>query len=360
MKKGLLYILVLWLAVGCRLDGMNDREPSSTIAMPISISLPTDEMQSMRPSMVRRAIGDPGAAEQFAFPSHIYVFVLKDNGDGSWSVWHKEHMEPAVEEWIPKRYNGRLQTAGDSIYEYDKHLNLMLSNEKFEGQVLAIASEHELVFNTPFASIATAEQVRNLRFSTADPSTKASLQHIYSTPYNYEWNGEYYGSFSSIYQKVPHIDLMLYHVAAKVDIKWSVDEDKRINKADPYDAVRLTNMKACNLFDGYAYCFKPMENVVATQPLTSGATIEIVRPADEGLWWEGRAYFYTIPYTVGATPGDYFPLQMEMSTNGSDAKYRPTLNLRIDTDSPFVPWLRAMFNISAPLEDKTETKNIDS
>ena len=198
--------------------------------------------------------------------------------------------------------------------------------------------------------------MRNLQFNVDDPDTKANLQEIYSSPYNYEVNGSYYGSFSSIYQKVPRVNLMLYHVAAKVDIKWSVDEEKRINKTDPSQAIRLTYMKAKNLFNGYAYCFKPMKNERAAK-LATGDVVSIITPLDEGLWWEGRAYFYTIPYTVTGT--NYFPLQMEMSTNGSAAVYRPTLNMEVNTSSPFVPWMRAMFNINTKLEDKSETKTID-
>ncbi len=358
MKKAWLYIGLMLLAVGCRQAMENDPELLSTEAMPVSITLPIEDNMPYR-AVGRRVIGDPGTTEHFAFPRHIYFFVLKYDGS-AWSIWHKEHLEPLEEEWTPKRYLGLLQTNGDSIFEYNAEVDLLLASEKFAGEVLAIASPNELVFNTPFASITTADQVRNLKFSTADSATKANLPNIYSTPYNYETSGAYYGSFNSTYQKVPHIKLMLYHVAAKVDITWNVDENKRIDKVTPANGIRLTNMAACNLFTGNAYCFKPMENVVATQPLTAGDTVRLIRPSDEGLWWEGRAYFYTIPYTIGSTPGDYFPLQMEMQTNTSGNKYKPTLNLRINTDSPFVPWLRANFNISSQLENKSETKTIDS
>ena len=354
MKKGLLYITLLLLVVGCRLDRTKDQEPLGSMSLPVTISLPMENTYAQR--LIRRSIGDPGKDERFARPKHVYFFVLKYDGE-NWSVWHKEHREPADEDWTPKRYSGSLSTSGDSIYEYNRPINLLLSNEKFEGQVFVIASAKELEFNTPFASITTADQVRNLQFNVAEPNTNANLQDIYSSPYNYEVNGSYYGSFSSIYQKVPHVNLMLYHVAAKVDIKWSVAESLRINKDHPENAIRLTYMKAKNLFNGYAYCFKPMKNERAAI-LATGDVVSIITPLDEGLWWEGRAYFYTIPYTVTDNPS-YFPLQMEMSTNGSSDKYRPTLNMQVNTSSPFVPWMRAMFNINTKLEDKSETKIID-
>ena len=121
-------------------------------------------------------------------------------------------------------------------------------------------------------------------------------------------------------------------------------------------------MKACNLFDGYAYCFRPMRNELPAK-LTSGYDLtNIVTADDEGLWWEGRSYFYTIPYVVTgeAVEGKvYFPLQMKMETNSSGKYYLPTLNLKVDTTAVFVPWMRAMFNINTKLEDKSETIPID-
>lgn len=237
---------------------------------------------------------------------------------------------------------------------------LLTSSDKFVGHVYAIASAEELTFNKSLDAISSMSDVLNLTFSTASDAIQENLQHIYTSPYNLEQDGAYYGSFDSKHQRVPRIDMLLYHVAAKVDIKWSVDEEKRINKTDPSEAIRLTYMKAKNLFNGYAYCFRPMENTEGSK-LASGYSREIILSTSdyEGLWWEGRAYFYTIPYTIEDAGVRYFPLQMEMSTNGSSDKYRPTLNMQVNTSSPFVPWMRAMFNISNKLTDTEETKTID-
>ena len=200
-------------------------------------------------------------------------------------------------------------------------------------------------------SISNLEDLLNWKFNTAPDSIQDNLQNIYSTPYNYNRNGSYYCSFDCLAGNSYTIDMLMYHVASKVDITWHVDETKRINREDPSQAVRLTRMDAVNLFNGDAFCFKPMENTVPELP-ASGRSIQMVTPTDEGLWWEGRSYFYTIPYTVEGTPG-YFPLQMVLSTNGTNDEYKPLLNLGIDTGSPFVPWLRANFNLSKPLEAGT-------
>ena len=344
------------------LAGCKVNEPEQKLGLPLSICLPANEVQSARYApAARRAIGDPGETELFLFPHYLYIIVMKqDNTTKVWSVWHAEERTLKDADWKPTRYVGLLPTMGDSIYQYTEQINLLLTagGSKFYGRVYAVASAEPLSFNKALSSsgITSLDDLLDLTFNTSE--VQSSLQHIYSSPYNLTQNGDYYGSFNSNFQRVPYVNLLLYHVAAKVDIKWNVEEDKRINKADRENAVRLTYMEARNLFNGNAYCFKPMRNVSGSA-LTSGATVKIAEN-DEGLWWEGRSYFYTIPYTVEEAP-NYFPLQMTLKTNGSAGTgYQPTLNLRVDTTAKFVPWLRANFNLTAPLENKTETKTVDN
>ena len=351
-------VLALVMA-GCKKD-----EASQVVSMPISVCLSADDVVSARNAApIRRAIGDPGTTEKYLFPHHLYFIVMRQTGPTTWTVWTQEHRTLKDGDWIPGRYGWTLPTVGDSIYRYDAEITMLLtSSDKFVGHVYAIASAEELTFNKSLDAISSMSDVLNLTFSTASDAIQENLQHIYTSPYNLEQDGAYYGSFDSKHQRVPRIDMLLYHVAAKVDIKWSVDEEKRINKTDPSEAIRLTYMKACNLFDGYAYCFRPMRNELPAK-LTSGYDLtNIVTADDEGLWWEGRSYFYTIPYVVTgeAVEGKvYFPLQMKMETNSSGKYYLPTLNLKVDTTAVFVPWMRAMFNINTKLEDKSETIPID-
>ena len=142
---------------------------------------------------------------------------------------------------------------------------------------------------------------------------------------------------------------------------WNVADSARV-KAAGVNPIRLTRMDACNLFNGSAFCFKPMENSSGASPLDpsagTGDTINLVSASDEGLWWEGRSYFYTIPYTTTGKAG-YFPLQMRMETNESAAYYRPTIYLQVNTTSPFVPWLRATFNLNRQLTAGTDTKTVN-
>jgi len=353
---GWMVLMVAFILTGCR-----ENEPAQRVGLPISICLPASEMQAARAP--RKSIGDPGETEAFRFPHHLYFIVIKNNGDDTWSVWHQESRTLTNDDWKATRYVGLLPTMNDSIYQYKEEIDLLLSaGDKFVGRVYAIASAEELTFNKAINTLSGLDDVLNLSFSTAGKTMQDNLQHIYTSPYNLEQYGAYYGEFNSTYQKVPHINLLLYHVAAKVDITWAVNDGKRPDRADTgtkATAVRLTYMKAQHLFEDYAYCFRPMENVKTTK-LGTGYERVLIKPTDEGLWWEGRAYFYTIPYTTDSKP-DYFPLQMELETNSSGDLNKNTLNLKINTSSPFVPWLRANFNISAPLPatDGSAEKDID-
>lgn len=355
----LLFALVL---AGCKQD-----EPVQVMSVPVTVSLMSGDVMVARNAMpVRRAIGDPGKREEFLFPHYLYVIIMQKVNE-SWVVWQTIERTLTDGDWTQEKYeDGPYATIGDSIYQYKGHFDLLLSNgtligrQEFIGRVFAIVSAEALSFDKTLddSGIQNLDDAVTLKFNTS--SIQESLQHIYSTPYNYTVGGKYYGEFSSITEKVPTLHLLLYHVAAKVDINWSVEESLRINKVNPEDAIRLTYMQAKNLFNGNAYCFKPMENTSPAK-LASGYVRQIITstPADEGLWWEGRSYFYTIPYSIEDAGENYFPLQMVLKTNGSTSDgYRPTLNMKIDTGSPFVPWMRANFTISGTLTDREETKII--
>ena len=330
--------------------------------MPFSLCLPVSEVisPSYAPAKMKNAMGDPGKAEKFELPRYAYIFILKKNGE-DWNVFETFEETLSSNDWVKQRYYGIFKTEGDSIFRYTKNIRLLLNANGEIGRVYAIASNKKLTFNVAnLKSLTTLEEVLDLKINTAPDSIQQNLQNIYSSPYNYNnpSTDEYYGSFDNIGSKVATLNLLLYHIAAKVDIKWNVEDSVRIDRVTPANGVRLTYMDAIHLYTGDAYCFKPMENVVDGSPLSTGGTVHIVGPKDEGLWWEGRSYFYTIPYTTTATPG-YYPLQMKMQTNESGNNYTPTLYLKIKTDEPFVPWLRADFNLSKQLTAGSDTKTVE-
>jgi len=358
------------LIVGLLMSGCKPDEPSRQLAMPISICVPAGEVYATQ-APAQRAFGDPGTTEQFALPKYIYIYIVKYiEGDGgkannaNWKVWDIITKEPTASEWEMSHYVGSYETGGDSILRYKTEVNLMLESGCFDGRIYIYASAVSLTLSTTISTESTLADLLNLSFSfdgTEKGNDKVvnNLQNIYSTPYNYTAGGtDYYGSFYAT-QNVPHFDLLLYHVAAKVDVMWNVAEDKR-------NVMKLSYLAAEHLYDGPCLLFRPMENELGIEKYTSGYTKELATN-NIGTQWNGRAYFYTIPYKNNAAT-KVFPLQLCMLKNGDspeipavppseDPTVRPNAEYYhmiqttpMSTDAIFMPWVRCQININKELE----------
>ena len=344
------------------LSGCNPDEPQvlEEVKMPISICLPVSEVYNPQGAPSLRAFGDPGTTEQFALPQYIYYFIVNqtvDGDDSSWKVYDvqtKSVEECGAKAWKAKwdtvLYAGPYDTIGDMVYQFNEELTMMLPSTRSNGRVYAVASAVPLTFNSSIAAATALTTLLNLTFSFKDEGTeeqkaaaalvKANLQNIFSTPHNYNYKGAYYGSFSKSV-KVPHLNLLLYHVAAKVDLMWNVKDSLR-------EDVKLSYIAAENLYDGPCYVFKPTENMIAGAAYESGYTMPILSVLSPGTQWNGRAYFYAIPYRKNNnTSGDY-PLQLRLLKNGDDpsaaASYYKAI---VDTKVPTVwtSWIRGQITI---------------
>jgi len=348
------------------LSGCNPDEPKNVqkVTFPISFCLPASEVYGAgAPSL--RAFGDPGTTEQFALPQYLYIFIVKYVGSGeegkatltNWQVWQVLQKTPSAGEWEKKHYTGAYANVGDSIFQYTEEIILLLGENGFDGQVYAVASAVPLTFNSGISIGTSLADLLNLTFSFKNEGTdeqkvaaalvKANLQNIYSTPYNYNGIGtEYYGSFFAT-QNVPHLDLLLYHVAAKVDLMWNVKEDLR-------STVKVSYIAAEHLYDGPSYVFKPTENEVSAEVYASGYTKEILNEATPcpGTQWNGRKYFYAIPYKNTDTPTKHYPLQLRLLKNGDDsANPSAATSYYSNTVPTIVPevwtsWIRGQISIN--------------
>ncbi len=345
------------------LSGCNPDEPKNVqkVTFPISFCLPASEVYGAgAPSL--RAFGDPGTTEQFALPQYLYIFIVKYVGSGeegkatltNWQVWQVLAKTPTEEQWEKKRYSGAYANVGDSIFQYTEEIILLLNGGSFDGRVYAVASAVPLTLPTLTLETSTLANVLEMQFSfnggaEYDTNVRNNLQNIYSTPYNYPGNGaNYYGSFFAT-QNVPHLDLLLYHVAAKVDLMWNVKEDLR-------SKVKVSYIAAEHLYDGPSYVFKPTENEVSAEVYASGYTKEILNEATPcpGTQWNGRKYFYAIPYKNTDSPTKHYPLQLTLC-KGTD---RPAgghyYSQIVKTDIPeiWTSWIRGQISIN------TETYNV--
>ena len=359
--------------VGILLCACEPSEPEQGVAMPLSICLPAGEVYATQ-APERRAFGDPGTTEQFALPTHLYIFIVKEESADNWKVWEIIEETPSDGDWKKTHYVGGYATYGDSIFEYKSNVNLLLKSDGFNGRVYVVASAVALTFDqTITKGTSTLENLLGLTFSfnagspnEADSvSIRANLQNIYSTPFNYNNDkGDYYGSFYAL-QNVPHLNLLLYHVAAKVDLMWNVAESKR-------DDVKISYIAAEHLYDEDCYLFKPNQNAPDVSGTygryASGYKRAVVSNLSVGTQWNGRAYFYTIPYRNSSNK---FPLQLQMLKNDdipkktdepltyrTDAEYYHLVQATdMPTDAIFMPWVRCQININKAF-DYSATRDV--
>ena len=361
---------------GCQPD-----EPTQKLSMPLSICLPAGEIYTSQQAPQMRAFGDPGTTEQFALPQYLYIFIVKYEGVGdegkatltNWKVWEIltksfEDEEGANEtakkaawnaRWEKRRYTGLYDTEEDIVYQYTAIIHQLLEEGGFDGRVYVVASAVPLTFTPTINGSSTLADLLGMTFrfdggDAYDTNVRNNLQNIYSTPYNYNGNGvDYYGSFYAT-QKVPHFDLLLYHVAAKVDLMWNVTDSIDTDDDDEPDTdlrslVKLSYIAVDSLYDGPCYLFKPTENTIGNNKVyPSGYTKVLVESLSPGTQWNGRKYFYAIPYKNNDSPTKHYPLKLRLQKNGDSSSGASYYSKIVDTEVPEVwtSWIRGQITVN--------------
>ena len=218
-----------------------------TVEMPISISIPAEGFvnptdvgigneEPASTLAVTRALGDPGEAETFALPKFLYIYLVSTSSSNSTQViFKKQEVNP--EDWklstSGDNTNGHF-SAKDGLYVYQGHLSINLPLNRKEGRVYVVASNLDLddsgtdnKYNlvTDVSSWSSFKDVEDGVTFTNQSSLRSNMQNLYSSPYNLKNNeGNYYGTIKDYASNVPHIYMVLYHVAAKVDLQWTIDE----------------------------------------------------------------------------------------------------------------------------------------
>lgn len=319
--------LTTLLATSCA----DDDAPRATVQMPVSLVLPAEAIET-------RALGDPGTWEKFNEPKHLYLFVvLQGNLDGAANaVGIFQEYQPLNGSWVKTAVNG------DPVYKYAGNIQVSIpEGNRTQGAVYAATSVTALTLNnTPtnegsYASWDDAiEAVKKITFTPADYK---NLQDIYSSPYNLKIDDDnYYGTVQDVASAQPNVDnLMLFHVAAKVDLLWNVADDVQSD-------IRLTEMTV-NRLSRTGYLFRPNENEVPAHDATYTRAI----PINTGNQWDGRAYFYAIPYSNGTN----YPLRLDLKADGKpyktgDAGVALDIPYTLSTKNPYTHWMRGNITIN--------------
>lgn len=278
LKNILLTIMMIMAAAfvtSCSDDDSLASRGLETVEMPISISIPAEGFVSpkdvgigeeaatpaLADTRATRAPGDPGTYEQFHLPRYIYLFLCNESTNGTESVIYQKIEIPsdALTSAWEKTVSGT-----DSIYTYKGNVSINLPLNRSKGKIYAAASYMPLHTKNASSSMAEDTKSNHLSFNCVRPSKfgnskypreyinesktytdatygkedavkniifsnitlRDNMQDVYSTPYNKkDANGDYYGTITDYASNVPNINIVLYHVATKVDVQWSIDED---------------------------------------------------------------------------------------------------------------------------------------
>ena len=226
-----------------------------TVEMPISISIPAEGFvnptdvgigneEPASALAVTRAMGDPGTAETFALPQYLYIYLVTTTTSGTTQViFKKQEVKP--EDWklstSEDNTNNHFSTK-DGLYVYQGHLSINLPLNRKEGRVYVVASNLDLDDSgsanpkyklvTDVSSWSSYTDVENGVTFTNQSELRNNMQNLYSSPYNLKDDKDnYYGIIKDYASNVPHIDMVLYHVATKVDLQWTIDEQFQGTKA---------------------------------------------------------------------------------------------------------------------------------
>lgn len=321
-----LYVIVTAIALlaSCSSD---DEAGRDRVAMPVTLTIPVTDEGTPDAAKATRA-GDPGTYEAFKLPTHAYIYIVCKNAAGKDVV---VGTTPTLSDnWTKTRAE-----SGDSVYQYQGRITVYLPiDRQATGKVYVALSTVELkglpTNDEIYARTDLDEtQVQNFRFEV-NKEVRNELANIYSTPYNYRPDGvNYYGTMTDFNTLTPSLDIVLYHVAAKLDLLWNVAAASQQTKAVKSLTLELpTNTEA--------YIFKPLENTPGT------ATRDTTFTTNIGNQWNGRAYCYVIPMI---STGDTYTFKTSIALADNSKRDTTVSAGIINRSSAFAPWMRGVITI---------------
>ena len=337
-KIKIILLLTALMAVAACSTSDDVRREVKRVRMPVYLSIPAGEI-----GLQTRAPGDPGTYEKFELPDHITFFFIVNE-----LVTQVVFNGPLVaEDWE------KVKIGNDYVYTYMGDIGVNLPDPRElsdEARIYIAVSKGEISFPTTLTTTlnvgASEDDVLNLKFNISDGTP---IKDIYSSPYNWEPDGEYYGTVKDYSSDVPYVsNFILYHVAAKLDVIWNVDDDL-------LGSMYLKEMKVLSLKKKNCFLFKPMANT--TGPMAEDGTAggdesseyydESV-PIDDGNRWYGRQSFYVISYGPGEDHSIY-PVKLKLKgKNDTEKEVVVGVDFKKgDGGDIFTPW------VVAPVEVKT-------
>ena len=321
-------LTLLALVASCSSDSSADGD-DRMVSMPIVLAIPASNASLTAEethTKTTRAEGDPGAYEKFELPKYLYIYLINTPINGTeTNVLTPEGMNPQngydlkADKWTKTTTQDNNK---DSIYTYTDQIRIIIPENRKTGVVYAAMSTVPITVSGVDNPGTVADATFTLGKEAKGKESEA-LKNLYSSPYNLTKNDQYYGVVSDYRSNSPYINMVLYHVASKLDLQWNVD-------ASVQSSVKLSSITLTGLSGG-GKLFKPLENT------TSSSTYDETFTLDAGSQWYGRKATYVIP--VKSTDGNYqFPMTITNSVSGS-AKNPTATATPSSASTVFVPWI---------------------
>ena len=352
-------MLIAALAMAACSDDGGHTADVEYVEMPVRLSVPASGMADPT-----RTPGDPGTYEKFEIPTYGYFYFCTDHSLPTAKVTRLVATLNAAN-WVKEKIGN------DSVYTYRGNITAQLPKERTTGEVFVALCNVPIFAEGKEPSPTTCDAIKRTTCTLTDENALANLQNLYSSPYNKmkqkaDGSGEeYYGTIEDITTQTPKVNMVLYHVAAKIDITWNVAPAMQQD-------VKLTYMEATGLVNHF-YLFKPMETPFSsTHQYTwrlladtySYAWLQSSGQGDYGSHiglkpnpanqWYGRLSFYAIPHFSSESADGRFNLRLRMMQNGNEqtagltatSGLTLTNSLDIGYANEYTPWIRLNLNIS--------------
>jgi hypothetical protein len=180
------------------------------------------------------------------------------------------------------------------------------------------------------------DEIVSLKYDLSEVGAASSvfMKNLYATPYNCQRNGAYYGTVVDLNTNTPSVNVMLYHVAARLDIKWNVADERRQSFAlGTFTVNKLP--KSC-------YLFKPTNNEPADDNAYSESIVSSFSPTTA---WSGRKVVYVPQLNDGSRN---FPVTLNY-TNAANGDKPGTKNQDFQFQSEvFTTWFNVEANFVNP------------
>lgn len=276
--------------------------------------------------------GDPGYDKEIVTPTHIYYIychdgkVVKPTSTGSAVTSITITPEQLESAWDTKNTDGVWTSTykggtNNGIITLDKpECKKATKDEKCEYHLYAVASTSPLSISVSEGA-SEEEVVRALKYNLPDANVQTFMRDLYSTP----WDAtNFVGDITD-----PVQDVILYHVAAKVDLKW--------NSATAVERVYADNVKNNNLL-----LFQPTQNLGGVVTPANGSAFE----EDEN---QGYSDSWAMPVDQQYNGRYILYLPQFKTADNNDCTYNVKLGTydaenitftSISTQGGFTSWLR--------------------